>query len=59
MNNVTRGAVVVLSNDGFEVFELVPVGFAIPGPIVPRVAKKLPALADENEFACYIVKGGI
>jgi hypothetical protein len=63
MDNVTRGEVVVLSNDGFEVFEMVErKGFLIP-PAPFAVAKKAPVklapLADEDEFANYIAVGGL
>lgn len=60
MDNVTRGAVVVLSNDGFEVFEMVErKGFRIPPPpfaVTKKVVAKLPRQPDEDEFATYLAK---
>lgn len=58
MDNATVGKTVVLSNDGFEVFEMVSTDFALPCP-VPRAFVALPALRDEDEFACFLVKGGL
>lgn len=60
MDNVTRGDVVVLDDDGFEVFEMVErKGFLIPPPPFPvarKVVAPLPRLADEDEFTRFIVR---
>lgn len=61
MDNVTRGEVVaVLSNDGFEVFEMVErKGFRIPSPpfVVARAATAtLPRQPDESELALYVMR---